>query len=56
MDLGELGVTIQAKSCLWCDNLGATFFLIKYHGDTNYTHPQQQSSALMALRMHIAKK
>ena len=36
--LGELGVMLRVRPCLWCDNLGATFLLANpfFHARTKH--------------------
>jgi hypothetical protein len=36
--LGELGVSLKVKPCLWCDNLGATYLLANpiFHARTKH--------------------
>jgi hypothetical protein len=36
--LGELGVKLKERSCLWCDNLGATYLSANpiFHAQTKH--------------------
>jgi hypothetical protein len=36
--IDELGVSLKEKSCLWCDNLGATYLLANpiFHARTKH--------------------